>query len=61
VLGTKNPNLSVRQAALALSCSQKWVRDLIYEQKLPARKTQGKWFIPAAAVEARIRAREQAP
>jgi excisionase family DNA binding protein len=53
-------NLSVRQAAVALSVSQKWVRDLIYEHKVPARKIRGKWQIPASAVAARRKAQGQA-
>ena len=31
---------------------------LIYAAKLPARKVDGRWLIPAEAVEARLKARE---
>ncbi len=31
---------------------------LLYAAKLPARKVDGRWLIPAEAVEARLKARE---
>lgn len=31
---------------------------LIYAAKLPARKVDGRWMIPAEAVEARLKARQ---
>ena len=51
--------LSVREAALKLRNTQKFVRDLLYERKLPgAKKSNGHWVIPASAIEARLRARQ---
>ena len=32
---------------------------LLYAAKLPARKVDGRWLIPAEAVEARLKAREE--
>jgi excisionase family DNA binding protein len=54
--------LSVRQAAQKLHCSQKWVRDLLYEGKLTGSRKDGRvWLIPIAAVEDRIKARQSHP
>jgi excisionase family DNA binding protein len=60
--------LTVQQTALRLGVTLKYVRDLLYEQKLPgAQKKNRAWRIPANAVdawrEARLKARqpEQAP
>jgi excisionase family DNA binding protein len=60
--------MSVRQAALTLQCSQKWVRDLLYEGKLAGSRKCGRvWLISADAIEGRLKARqtegqpEQAP
>ena len=51
--------LSVRQAALKLRCSQKWVRDLLYEGKLTGSKMGGRvWLIPVDAIEGRLKARQ---
>lgn len=53
--------LTVRQAASSLGNTQKHVRDLLYEGKLAgAKKAGGCWLIPAAVVEARLKAREEA-
>jgi len=54
--------LTVQQAALQLGITLKYVRDLLYEGKLPGAHKQGRaWRIPASAIEARLKAREQAP
>lgn len=51
--------LTVRETALKLQCTQKWVRDLLYEGKLEgASKIGRQWWIPTAAVEAHLRQRE---
>ncbi|HZU45289.1 MAG TPA: helix-turn-helix domain-containing protein [Terriglobales bacterium] len=51
--------LTVRQAALKLSLTQKYIRDLLYEEKLPgAKKVGSKWLIPSAAIEARLKQHE---
>jgi excisionase family DNA binding protein len=53
--------LTVRQTASKLQCTQKWVRDLLYEGKLEgARKVGRHWRIPTAAVDARLRQRDGA-
>lgn len=52
-------SLSVREAALKLRNTQKFVRDLLYERKLPgAEKINGHWVIPTSAIKARLRARQ---
>ncbi len=51
--------LTVRQAARKLDCTTKYIFDLLYSNRLPgARKVGRKWLIPAAALEAKLRARE---
>lgn len=51
--------LTVRQAALKLGHTQKYIRDLLYEEKLlGAKKIGTKWLIPTATVEARLRQQE---
>ena len=52
--------LSTRQTAKALGVGLRHVLTLLYEGKLPgARKAGRKWVIPAAAIEARLKTREQ--
>ncbi len=52
-------NLTVQQAAFRLGVTLKYIRDLLYEGKLPgATKSGRKWAIPAAAVNARLKQRE---
>jgi excisionase family DNA binding protein len=54
-------DLTVQQAAFRLGVTLKYVRDLLYEGKLPgATKARRRWTIPAAAVDARLRQREGA-
>jgi excisionase family DNA binding protein len=50
--------MGVRTAAQRLGCTLKYVYDLLYSGRLPARKIARQWRIPAAAVEARLRARK---
>lgn len=58
---SKSGTLTVRQAAVKLGNTQKYVRDLLYEGRLPgATKVGRKWLIPLTAIESRIKAREQA-
>ena len=46
--------LTVQQTALRLGVTLKYVRDLLYEQKLPGARKMGRvWVIPASAIEAR--------
>ena len=53
--------LSVRKAALRLGHTQKYIRDLLYEGKIAGAKKVGRvWLIPVEAIEARLKAREQA-
>lgn len=52
--------LTVRQAAMKLGNTQKYVRDLLYEGRLPGATKVGRaWAIPASAVEAHLKARQQ--
>jgi excisionase family DNA binding protein len=56
-MGTKD--LTVRQAAANLGVTLKYIRDLLYENKLPGARKQGRvWLIPSAAVETRVDARQ---
>jgi hypothetical protein len=52
-------SLSVRETALRLGCTQKYVRDLLYEEKLiGAQKQNREWRIPLAAIQQRLKERE---
>ena len=52
--------LTVQQTALRLGVTLKYVRDLLYEQKLTGAQKMGRvWRIPAASVEARLKARQK--
>ena len=53
--------LTTRQTAQALGIGLRHVLTLLYEGKLPgARKERRAWVIPAAAIEARLKACEKA-
>jgi hypothetical protein len=58
----KSTNLTVRQAERQLGYTQKYVRDLLYEQRLPGaykEKTERRvWRVPASAIEGHVRTRE---
>jgi excisionase family DNA binding protein len=48
--------VGVREAALRLGFTQKYVRDLLYEGKLPGARKEGReWRIPVTVVERRLR------
>lgn len=50
--------MTVQQAALRLGVTLKYVRDLLYEGKLPgATKAGRRWSIPTAAIDTRLRQR----
>jgi len=52
--------LTVQQTAQRLGVTLKYVRDLLYEGKLPGAKKVGRqWLIPSSAVEARVASRAQ--
>lgn len=54
----RKTGFTVRQAALRLGYSLKFVYDLLYAGRFRgARKIRRTWRIPARAVEARLRAR----
>lgn len=54
--------IGVREAALRLGFTQKYIRDLLYEGKLPGARKEGReWRIPASAVERRLRQVQGAP
>jgi len=55
---TKETGLSPREAALRLGIGLDFVYRELWSGKLPARKQDGRWFIPSTAVEARLKARE---
>jgi len=48
---------SVQQAARAMQCSLKWIYDLVLSGQIRAKKVDGRWRIPKAEVEERIRKR----
>ncbi len=55
----KRKTLTVRDTAISLGCSLKWVRDLLYAGRFPGAKKIGRqWRIPGAAVEQRMKQRE---
>jgi excisionase family DNA binding protein len=49
--------LSVPAAARQLGFTLKYVYDLVYSGRLAAKKVAGRWQIPVAEVEARLRKR----
>jgi excisionase family DNA binding protein len=50
--------LTVQQAAHRLGVTLKYVRDLLYEQRLRGAYKEGRvWRIPVAAIEAHVRIR----
>lgn len=54
----KSEKLSAVDAARRLGVGLDYLYSLLWSGKLPAKKTCGRWYIPAAAVEARLKARE---
>jgi len=54
-----NKHLSVSETARKLGISLDGVYRLLYSGKLAGSKTDGKWWIPTAKVEARLRERGQ--
>ena len=51
--------LTVRQTAVRLGYTQKYIRDLLYERRLPgAYKVGRQWRIPAKVVAEQAKARE---
>jgi excisionase family DNA binding protein len=60
VIVTRNRELTVRQTAIQLGCTLKNVYDLLYAGRLQGAEKVGRiWRIPAEAVEARIKNRNQ--
>ena len=49
--------VGIREAARLLDFTAKYVRDLVYDGKLPAEKVARQWRIPVQAVEARLKLR----
>lgn len=47
----ESETLSVRDVAIALGCTLKWVYDLIYTGRLAAIKVDGVWKVSRSAVE----------
>lgn len=50
--------LTVRETAAKLGFTLKYILDLVYSGRLKADKVSGRWKIPAAEVEARLKKRE---
>jgi excisionase family DNA binding protein len=58
----KTKELTVQQAALRLGVTLKYVRDLLYEQKLLGAYKKGHvWVIPVSAIEARQKKEQGQP
>ena len=55
---TMAKELTAGEACQRLNVTLDALYRLLYAAKLPARKTDGRWLIPAEAVEARLKARE---
>ncbi len=51
---TKETGLSPREAALRLSIGLDFVYRELWSGKLPGRKEEGRWVIPATAIEERL-------
>jgi excisionase family DNA binding protein len=49
--------ITVREAAQRLGCTLHHAYALVYANRLPSRKVAGRWLIPSAAVESRIKQR----
>lgn len=52
--------ISVRAAAVKSGLSSTWIRNLIWEHKLAAKRVDGKWQIPVAELEHYLAAQEKA-
>jgi excisionase family DNA binding protein len=51
--------LTVPEAARQLGCTIKYIYDLCYSGRLGAEKVVGRWRIPLAKIEARLKQRGQ--
>lgn len=54
---SKTEMMGIRDAARKLNYTLKYVYDLVYLGKLPAKKVARQWRIPLSAVEERLRQR----
>jgi hypothetical protein len=50
--------LTPREAAVVLGCGMKRLYELLYSQKIQAKKINDRWVIPATAIESRLKERE---
>lgn len=53
--------VSPREAAIRLGCTLKWIYDMLYAEKLPATKIEGRWAIPVSAIAQYSRKRQHQP
>jgi excisionase family DNA binding protein len=51
--------LTVPEAARRLNCTIKYIYDMCYSGRLGAKKVAGRWRIPLAEIEARLKQRGQ--
>jgi excisionase family DNA binding protein len=51
--------LTVPEAARRLNCTTKYIYDMCYSGRLGAEKVAGRWRIPLAKIEARLKQRGQ--
>lgn len=56
-MSAENKTVGIREAAKRLSCTLKYVYDLVYVGKLPATKIARQWRIPVGAIEALLKRR----
>jgi len=54
----KQSEMTARQAAQRLGVSLSHLYHLLWAGRLPARRQDGRWLIPVASVEARLKARK---
>jgi excisionase family DNA binding protein len=50
--------LTPREVAVRLKVSLAYVYHLVWSEKLPAKRMNGRWLIPIDAVEVRLKAKE---
>lgn len=55
----KQKEVSIREAAGRLKRGLGYIYHLVWAGKLPAIRRDGRWFVPVAAIEARMKAQEE--
>ena len=55
---TSTSELTPREVAVRLKVNLAYVYHLVWSEKLPAKRANGRWFIPVDAVDVRLKAKE---